>query len=170
MQPSNGSHRSIIRGSPKGKRWKTRRQYQAGCSQFASTGSDLRPGTHASRRSHRSVAGRVRWLEKKCRKKPLSHRPPRRYRRLRHKPCDLLDSASADSLSSPICKFFLFAADPNQIYIVSRPAPQRGARAIVTDAARDAVDAGSIGREATALMPWRERVTPMVNILIYISY
>ncbi len=43
-------------------------------------------------------------------------------------------------------KNFRFAAYPNQIYIPRRPAPHKGRIAIVTDAGRDAVDAGCVGR------------------------
>jgi hypothetical protein len=45
----------------------------------------------------------------------------------------------------PSAKIFLFPLDPNQIYILCRPAPHKGRIAIVTDAGRDAVDAGSAG-------------------------
>jgi hypothetical protein len=49
------------------------------------------------------------------------------------------------SCPAPFAKIFPFAPDPNQQYIVHRPVPQRGARAIVTNAERDAVDADSAG-------------------------
>jgi hypothetical protein len=50
------------------------------------------------------------------------------------------DGQISESCPAPIAKIFCFAADPNQQYIAHRPVPQRGARAIVTDAGRDAVD------------------------------
>jgi hypothetical protein len=42
---------------------------------------------------------------------------------------------------APFAKIFLFIRIPNQVYIFRRPAPLRGARAIVTNAGRDAMDA-----------------------------
>jgi hypothetical protein len=50
------------------------------------------------------------------------------------------DGQISESCPVPFAKIFGFAADPNQQYIAHRPVPQRGARAIVTDAGRDAVD------------------------------
>jgi hypothetical protein len=47
---------------------------------------------------------------------------------------------------APVAKIFPFPPDPNHFYIRRRPVPQRGARAIVTDAGRDAVDADSAVR------------------------
>jgi len=44
-------------------------------------------------------------------------------------------------------KIFPFPLDPNQIYINCRPVPLEGRLAIVTDAGRDAVDAGSVRRD-----------------------
>jgi hypothetical protein len=44
-------------------------------------------------------------------------------------------------------KTFLFAADPNQIYIHRRPAPTEGRFAIVTNAGWDAVDADGMQDE-----------------------
>src|SRR5882757_9870320 len=50
--------------------------------------------------------------------------------------------ADQSDLPCPVAfaKIFPFSLDPNQNYIPRRPVPQRGARAIVTDAGRDAVD------------------------------
>jgi hypothetical protein len=45
-----------------------------------------------------------------------------------------------ESCPAPFAKKFRFALTPNQQYIAHRPIPQRGARAIVTDAGRDAMD------------------------------
>jgi hypothetical protein len=50
-----------------------------------------------------------------------------------------------------IPKTFSFAADPNQIYISRRPTPLEGRIAIVTDAGRDAVDAGGASDEGAGL-------------------
>jgi hypothetical protein len=41
----------------------------------------------------------------------------------------------------PPQKIFRFAPDPNQLHIVSRPVPNEGRFAIVTNVRRDAVDA-----------------------------
>jgi hypothetical protein len=41
-------------------------------------------------------------------------------------------------------KIFLFSSDPNHRLIPSRPVPQRGRLAIVTNAGRDAVDAEAL--------------------------
>ena len=49
-------------------------------------------------------------------------------------------------VSSPFCKNILIFRRPKSVYIPSRPVPQRGARAIVTNAGRDAVDADSAVR------------------------
>jgi hypothetical protein len=51
-----------------------------------------------------------------------------------------LDGQITESCPAPFAKIFRFALTPNQHYIPRRPVPQRGARAIVTDAGRDAVD------------------------------
>ena len=48
---------------------------------------------------------------------------------------------------APIEKRFYFAANPNQIYKLRRPVPLQGRIAIVTDAGRDAVDAGGASDE-----------------------
>jgi hypothetical protein len=66
-----------------------------------------------------------------------------RVRRVAHRDCPTGKSVRP---FDPAClalfsKIFPFAADPNQIYIVSRPVPEEGRLAIVTDAGRDAVDA-----------------------------
>jgi hypothetical protein len=53
------------------------------------------------------------------------------------------DGQITESCPAPFAKIFRFAADPNQQYIAHRPVPQRGARAIVTDAGRDAMDTDS---------------------------
>jgi hypothetical protein len=50
------------------------------------------------------------------------------------------DGQITESCPAPFAKIFSFSPDPNQQYIARRPVPQRGARAIVTDAGRDAVD------------------------------
>jgi hypothetical protein len=50
-------------------------------------------------------------------------------------------SARVFALSSPLCKNILIFRRPKSGYIRHRPVPQRGARAIVTNAGRDAVDA-----------------------------
>src|ERR1700688_844067 len=42
----------------------------------------------------------------------------------------------------PFAKIFRFAPDPNHFYNSRRPVPLQGRIAIVTDAGRDAVDAG----------------------------
>src|SRR5882672_12713252 len=52
----------------------------------------------------------------------------------------LPDRQISESCPAPFAKIFHFALTPNQQYITHRPVPQRGARAIVTDAGRDAVD------------------------------
>ena len=44
---------------------------------------------------------------------------------------------------APLAKIFLFSRTPNQNYMIRRPTPLEGRIAIVTDAGRDAVDAGS---------------------------
>ena len=44
---------------------------------------------------------------------------------------------------APFAKIFPFQLDPNQHYIPRRPVPREGRFAIVTDAGRDAVDAGA---------------------------
>ena len=56
------------------------------------------------------------------------------------------DGQISESCPAPIAKIFSFSPDPNQQYIAHRPVPQRGARAIVTDAGRDAMDADSAAR------------------------
>jgi hypothetical protein len=48
----------------------------------------------------------------------------------------------------PKCRF---SPDPNQFYICSRPVPPEGRLAIVTDAGRDAVDAGGASDEGAFL-------------------
>jgi hypothetical protein len=50
------------------------------------------------------------------------------------------DGQITESCPAPFAKKFRFALTPNQHYIPRRLVPQRGARAIVTDAGRDAVD------------------------------
>jgi hypothetical protein len=52
----------------------------------------------------------------------------------------LPDGQITESCPAPFAKKFRFALTPNQHYIPRRLVPQRGARAIVTDAGRDAVD------------------------------
>jgi hypothetical protein len=47
----------------------------------------------------------------------------------------------------PLQKYFLFSSDPNHILIRRRPVPHEGRLAIVTDAGRDAVDAGGADDE-----------------------
>jgi hypothetical protein len=49
-------------------------------------------------------------------------------------------------VQSPSAKIYCFALTPNHFYIPRRPVPQRGARAIVTNAGRDAMDADSAVR------------------------
>jgi hypothetical protein len=44
-------------------------------------------------------------------------------------------------------KIFCFSEDPNHLYISRRPAPPKGRIAVVTDAGRDAVDAGGASDE-----------------------
>jgi hypothetical protein len=44
---------------------------------------------------------------------------------------------------APFAKIFLFFRTPNQKYMIRRLVPLEGRIAIVTDAGRDAVDAGS---------------------------
>jgi hypothetical protein len=56
------------------------------------------------------------------------------------------DGQITESCPAPFAKIFSFSPDPNQQYIAHRPVPQRGARAIVTDAGRDAMDADSAAR------------------------
>jgi hypothetical protein len=51
-----------------------------------------------------------------------------------------LTGKSLNPVQPPFAKIFRFALTPNQQYIAHRPVPQRGARAIVTDAGRDAMD------------------------------
>jgi hypothetical protein len=48
-------------------------------------------------------------------------------------------------------KIFLFALTPNQIHISSHPTPLEGRIAIVTDAGRDAMDAGGASDEGARL-------------------
>jgi hypothetical protein len=56
------------------------------------------------------------------------------------------DGQITESCPAPFAKIFSFAPDPNQFTESHRLVPQRGARAIVTDAGRDAVDTDSAAR------------------------
>jgi hypothetical protein len=50
-----------------------------------------------------------------------------------------------------LAKIFSFPSDPNHLHISHRPVPHEGRLAIVTDAGRDAVDAGSASDEGAGL-------------------
>jgi hypothetical protein len=59
----------------------------------------------------------------------------------------LSTAPSADlGCPAPFSKIFLFPLDPNHLYVRLRLVPLEGRFAIVTDAGRDAVDAGCVGR------------------------
>ncbi|MDR3484907.1 MAG: hypothetical protein P4M05_08340 [Bradyrhizobium sp.] len=47
----------------------------------------------------------------------------------------------------PFAKIFSFPSDPNQLHVSRRLVPMEGRLAIVTDAGRDAVDAGGASDE-----------------------
>jgi hypothetical protein len=49
---------------------------------------------------------------------------------------------------APFAKIFRFASDPNHFYIHQCPVPLEGRFAVVTDAGRDAVDAGGAADES----------------------
>jgi hypothetical protein len=59
---------------------------------------------------------------------------------------------SQSDLGSPalFAKIFPFSLTPNHFYNFSRPTPQEGRIAIVTDAGRDAVDAAALGVQRDA--------------------
>ena len=67
---------------------------------------------------------------------------------------DLPDGQISDSavicLSSPLCKNILIFRNPNHCYISRRPVPPEGRFAIVTNVARDAVDAGGASDEGAS--------------------
>jgi hypothetical protein len=54
-------------------------------------------------------------------------------------------------IQSPLAKIFRFSFDPNHFYISRHPGPLQGRIAIVTDAGRDAVDAGGALDEGAGL-------------------
>ena len=54
-------------------------------------------------------------------------------------------------VQSPFAKIFRFTSDPNHLHIFRRLVPHKGRIAIVTDAGRDAVDAGSATDERVVL-------------------
>ena len=59
----------------------------------------------------------------------------------------LPDGQISHFVSSPVCKnILIFRKRKSDLYRL-RPVPQKGRLAIVTDAGRDAVDAGSAGDE-----------------------
>jgi hypothetical protein len=61
-------------------------------------------------------------------------------------------------VSSPFCKNILIFRNPNQLYMSCRLVPTTGALAIVTNAGRDAVDAGGATDERIELS-WRTAKT-----------
>jgi hypothetical protein len=58
---------------------------------------------------------------------------------------------TANQCPAPSLKIFSFPSEANQLFICRRLVPLEGRLAIVTDAGRDAVDAGDVKRRMTWL-------------------
>jgi hypothetical protein len=54
-------------------------------------------------------------------------------------------------VQSPLAKIFRFHSDPNHLHVSHRLVPMEGRFAIVTDAGRDAMDAGGASDEGAGL-------------------